>query len=514
MISRAFIHSRPTSTFRVRTRASRPSSRSRPDRVRRASRFETSSASTRGIEGERRARALGIHSIHSSRRCVETILLDFPENAPGGRARAMSGGVSDSVEDLHPIAERVGWSFGKEATKTTETKEDYAKAAPGRREGDDAEAPRRAGSSASLSASSTHLELEEVAERFAALSPWAVKADEEAASARATSARERDALEPLLRENPDRFCLFPIKHRKVWEMYKKAEASFWTAEEVDLTYDYRDWITLNDNEQHFISHVLAFFAASDGIVLENLCSRFMTDVQLPEARSFYGFQLAIENIHSEMYSLLLDTYIKDSAKKKDLFRAIHTVPTVAKKADWAIRWIGSDASFAERLVGFACVEGIFFSGSFCAIFWLKKRGLMRGLTFSNELISRDEGLHCDFACLLYGMLENPLPENLLHEIVGDAVKIEKEFVCDALSCALVGMNANLMSTYIEFVADRLLVQLGASKLYHAVNPFDWMELISLQGKANFFEHRVDQYQKAGVMHTAEDNHAFRTDCDF
>ena len=332
--------------------------------------------------------------------------------------------------------------------------------------------------------------------------------------ARATASRERDAAEPLLRDNPDRFCLFPIKHAKVWEMYKKAEASFWTAEEVDLTYDYRDWITLNDNEQHFISHVLAFFAASDGIVLENLCSRFMTDVQLPEARSFYGFQLAIENIHSEMYSLLLDTYIKDSAKKKDLFRAIHTVPTVAKKADWAIRWIGSDASFAERLVGFACVEGIFFSGSFCAIFWLKKRGLMRGLTFSNELISRDEGLHCDFACLLYGMLENPLPENLLHEIVGDAVKIEKEFVCDALSCALVGMNANLMSTYIEFVADRLLVQLGASKLYHAVNPFDWMELISLQGKANFFEHRVDQYQKAGVMHTAEDNHAFRTDCDF
>jgi len=435
-------------------------------------------------------------------------------DAVGGRARGMSGGVSDSVEDLHPIAERVGWSFGKEATRTTETKEDYAAAAPGRREGDDAEASRRAGSSASLSASSTHLELEEVAERFAALSPWAVKADEEAASARATSARERDALEPLLRENPDRFCLFPIKHRKVWEMYKKAEASFWTAEEVDLTYDYRDWITLNDNEQHFISHVLAFFAASDGIVLENLCSRFMTDVQLPEARSFYGFQLAIENIHSEMYSLLLDTYIKDSAKKKDLFRAIHTVPTVAKKADWAIRWIGSDASFAERLVGFACVEGIFFSGSFCAIFWLKKRGLMRGLTFSNELISRDEGLHCDFACLLYGMLENPLPENLLHEIVGEAVKIEKEFVCDALSCALVGMNANLMSTYIEFVADRLLVQLGASKLYQAVNPFDWMELISLQGKANFFEHRVDQYQKAGVMHTAEDNHAFRTDCDF
>jgi ribonucleoside-diphosphate reductase subunit M2 len=358
------------------------------------------------------------------------------------------------------------------------------------------------------------LELEEVAERIAAMSPWAARADQEAARARATASRERDAAEPLLRDNPDRFCLFPIKHAKVWEMYKKAEASFWTAEEVDLTYDYRDWITLNDNEQHFISHVLAFFAASDGIVLENLCSRFMTDVQLPEARSFYGFQLAIENIHSEMYSLLLDTYIKDPKKKSDLFRAIHTVPTVAKKADWALKWIGSDASFAERLVGFACVEGIFFSGSFCAIFWLKKRGLMRGLTFSNELISRDEGLHCDFACLLYSMLENPLSEKVLHQLVGDAVTIEKEFVCDALSCSLVGMNANMMSTYIEFVADRLLLQLGVSKLYNAVNPFDWMELISLQGKANFFEHRVDQYQKAGVMQGGEENHSFRTDCDF
>ena len=424
----------------------------------------------------------------------------------------MMTNVKDPVEDLHPRT----WLRGKARADGTGDAAVGEDAAKGGGDGEEAAArrARRTSSGESLSASSTHLELEEVAERIAAMSPWAARADQEAAMARATASRERDAAEPLLRDNPDRFCLFPIKHAKVWEMYKKAEASFWTAEEVDLTYDYRDWITLNDNEQHFISHVLAFFAASDGIVLENLCSRFMTDVQLPEARSFYGFQLAIENIHSEMYSLLLDTYIKDPKKKSDLFRAIHTVPTVAKKADWALKWIGSDASFAERLVGFACVEGIFFSGSFCAIFWLKKRGLMRGLTFSNELISRDEGLHCDFACLLYSMLENPLSEKVLHQLVGDAVTIEKEFVCDALSCSLVGMNANMMSTYIEFVADRLLLQLGVSKLYNAVNPFDWMELISLQGKANFFEHRVDQYQKAGVMQGGEENHSFRTDCDF
>lgn len=424
----------------------------------------------------------------------------------------MMTNVKDSVEDLRTRT----WLRGKARADGTGDAAVGEDAAKGGGDGEEAAArrARRTSSGESLSASSTHLELEEVAERIAAMSPWAARADQEAAMARATASRERDAAEPLLRDNPDRFCLFPIKHAKVWEMYKKAEASFWTAEEVDLTYDYRDWITLNDNEQHFISHVLAFFAASDGIVLENLCSRFMTDVQLPEARSFYGFQLAIENIHSEMYSLLLDTYIKDPKKKSDLFRAIHTVPTVAKKADWALKWIGSDASFAERLVGFACVEGIFFSGSFCAIFWLKKRGLMRGLTFSNELISRDEGLHCDFACLLYSMLENPLSEKVLHQLVGDAVKIEKEFVCDALSCSLVGMNANMMSTYIEFVADRLLLQLGVSKLYNAVNPFDWMELISLQGKANFFEHRVDQYQKAGVMQGGEENHSFRTDCDF
>jgi ribonucleoside-diphosphate reductase subunit M2 len=423
--------------------------------------------------------------------------------------------VSDSVEDLHPITSAVkaaarGGEYAREEARGAVV-EEKARVGGARLSGRGRAAST---SSESLSGSSTHLEVEEVAERIAAMSPWAKAADMEASKARALAAKERDSRESMLRDNPDRFCLFPIKYPRVWDMYKKAEASFWTAEEVDLTYDYRDWITLNDNEQHFISHVLAFFAASDGIVLENLCSRFMTDVQLPEARAFYGFQLAIENIHSEMYSLLLDAYIKDPQKRHDLFKAIHTVPTVAKKADWALEWIGSDASFAERLVGFACVEGIFFSGSFCAIFWLKKRGLMRGLTFSNELISRDEGLHCDFACLLYGMLENQLSEELLHRIVGDAVTIEKEFVCDALSCSLVGMNADLMSTYIEFVADRLLVALGASKLYNAVNPFDWMELISLQGKANFFEHRVDQYQKAGVMHSGADNFEFRTDVDF
>ena len=430
-------------------------------------------------------------------------------------ARGFMSRVKDSVEDLRPIAAKMREKEGYEGPVDADGAFGRFGGGGGTKGGDGGAAAKAAAAEApSRSESSTHLEVEEVAVRVAAMSPWAVKADEAAASARATASREQDAMEPLLRDNPNRFCLFPIKHPKIWEMYKKAEASFWTAEEVDLTYDFKDWVTLNEHEQHFISHVLAFFAASDGIVLENLCARFMNDVQLPEARSFYGFQLAIENIHSEMYSLLLDTYIKDPKKKSDLFRAIHTVPTVAMKADWALRWIGSDASFAERLVGFACVEGIFFSGSFCAIFWLKKRGLMRGLTFSNELISRDEGLHCDFACLLYSMLENPLSEEVLHEIIGDAVKIEKEFVCDALSCSLVGMNAELMSTYIEFVADRLLVQLGASKLFNAINPFDWMELISLQGKANFFEHRVDQYQKAGVMNNGEDNHSFRTDVDF
>ncbi|KAI5061011.1 hypothetical protein GOP47_0023516 [Adiantum capillus-veneris] len=323
--------------------------------------------------------------------------------------------------------------------------------------------------------------------------------------------------EPLLVENPQRFCMFPIKYPAVWEMYKKAEASFWTAEEVDLSTDQSHWESLHDDEKHFISHVLAFFAASDGIVLENLAVRFMKEIQIPEARAFYGFQIAIENIHSEMYSLLLETYIKDPKEKARLFNAIETVPCVAKKADWALCWIGSYSCFAERIVAFACVEGIFFSGSFCAIFWLKKRGLMPGLTFSNELISRDEGLHCDFACLLYTLSENKLPESRVREILCDAVEIEREFVCEALSCDLVGMNSNLMSQYIDFVADRLMVALGYSKVYNAQNPFDWMELISLQGKTNFFEKRVGEYQKASVMAglaNMESNHVFRMDDDF
>jgi ribonucleoside-diphosphate reductase beta chain len=300
-------------------------------------------------------------------------------------------------------------------------------------------------------------------------------------------------------------------------MYKKAEASFWTAEEVDLAHDMTDWEKLTPDEKHFVSHVLAFFAASDGIVNENLCERFASEVQLPEARCFYGFQIAMENIHSETYSLLIDTYVRDNAEKTRLFNAVETVPCVKKKADWALRWISNSGRFAERLVAFAVVEGIFFSGSFCAIFWLKKRGLMPGLTFSNELISRDEGMHCDFACLLYSMMDNKLPDSTIHDIVRDAVEHEKEFVCDALAVDLIGMNSKMMGQYIEFVADRLLVALGVPKLWNTPNPFDWMELISLQGKTNFFERRVGEYQKAGVM-AGQDacgaSHTFTLDADF
>src|ERR1700752_1415049 len=307
------------------------------------------------------------------------------------------------------------------------------------------------------------------------------------------------ANEPLLTENKDRFVLFPIKHNDIWQMYKQAEASFWTAEEIDLASDLTDWETkLNADEKHFIKHVLAFFAASDGIVNENLAVNFMNEVQYPEARCFYGFQVMMENIHSETYSLLIDTYIKDPVEKSKLLHAIDTVPCVKKKADWALRWI-SNGTFAERLIAFAAVEGIFFSGSFCSIFWLKKRGLMPGLSFSNELISRDEGLHCDFACMLYSQLVHKLPVEKVTEVITNAVAIEKECVSDALPVKLIGMNCDMMCQYIEFCADRLLVSLGCPKFYNAGNPFPFMEMISLQGKTNFFEKRVAEYQKAGVM---------------
>ena len=296
-------------------------------------------------------------------------------------------------------------------------------------------------------------------------------------------------------------------------MYKKAEASFWTSEEIDLGSDMVDWVKLTDNERHFVSHVLAFFAASDGIVNENLAQNFMTEIQSPEARCFYGFQIAVENIHSETYSLLIDTYIKDYLEKLRLLHAIDTVPCVRKKANWALQWCNSDyASFAERCIAFCAVEGIFFSGSFCAIFWLKKRGLMPGLSFSNELISRDEGLHCDFACLLYKKLNHKLPESRITEIITSAVEIEMEFVRDALPVELIGMNSTLMIEYIQFCADRLLVALGCPRHYQVQNPFDWMVSISLQGKTNFFEKRVGEYAKSGVG--VENNHCFDLDADF
>lgn len=305
--------------------------------------------------------------------------------------------------------------------------------------------------------------------------------------------------EMLLEDNPNRFVIFPIKHNDIWDMYKQAEASFWTAEELDLAHDYKDWEGMNDNERHFISHILAFFAASDGIVNENLALNFSNEIQVPEARCFYGFQIAIENIHSEVYSLLIDTYVRDNETKMKLFNAIETVPCVHKKASWALQWCDRKyAAFAERLIAFAAVEGIFFSGSFCAIFWLKKRGLMPGLSFSNELISRDEGLHCDFACLLYSKVTNRLPESRVLEMIDNAVKIEKEFISEALPVELIGMNSKMMCTYIEFCADRLLSALGYNKHYKASNPFDWMDMISLQGKTNFFEKRVGEYAKSGV----------------
>lgn len=320
--------------------------------------------------------------------------------------------------------------------------------------------------------------------------------------------------EPMLTENPSRFVIFPIANQKVWEMYKKAEGSFWTAEELDLSKDRKDWDVLNDNERHFISHVLAFFAASDGIVNENLAVNMMNAVQWPEARCFYGFQIAMENIHSEVYSLLIDTYIKDSTEKLRLLNAVETVPCVKKKAEWAIRWMQSEESdFASRLMAFAAVEGIFFSGSFCAIFWLKERGIMPGLTTSNEFISRDEGLHTEFACLLYGFLNHKLSKTKAHKMIREAVKCEKEFITEALPCSLIGMNAKMMTQYIEYVADRLLVQLGYPKIWNTANPFSFMERISLEGKDNFFEKRVTNYSKVGVGKAAEEM-TFATDADF
>jgi ribonucleoside-diphosphate reductase beta chain len=326
--------------------------------------------------------------------------------------------------------------------------------------------------------------------------------------------------ESLLKPTNDRFVLFPIKHHDVWDMYKKAMASFWTAEEIDLYQDLDDWKNLNDNERHYISHILAFFSASDGIVNENLALRFYNDVQIPEARSFYGFQIAMENIHAETYGLLIDTYIKDEKEKQYLFHAIDNIPCIKKKSDWAIKWIYSNENFAERLVAFAAIEGIFFSGSFCSIYWLKKRGLMPGLTFSNELISRDEGLHTDFACLLFkNYIENKPSEARIRELIEEAVAYECEFISEALPVSLIGMNADMMKEYIRFVADRLMRSLGYKEIYLATNPFDWMELISLQGKTNFFEKRVSEYQKAGVLNsTKKDNSEsmfqFTTNMDF
>ncbi|SVA13899.1 uncharacterized protein METZ01_LOCUS66753 [marine metagenome] len=323
--------------------------------------------------------------------------------------------------------------------------------------------------------------------------------------------------EPILTENQNRFVLFPLQNNEIWKMYKKHLACFWVATEIDLSQDLNDWKTLKQDEKHFIKYVLAFFAASDGIVLENLADNFICEVKLPEARCFYGFQAAMENIHSETYSLLIDTYIKDEDEKNNLFNAMNNIPCIQQKANWAVKWMNKDAPFVQRLVAFACVEGIHFSGSFCAIYWLKKRGLMPGLTYSNELISRDEGLHTDFACLLYRQAVNKLTNEQVHKIVIEAVKIEKNFICDALPCKLIGMNSKMMATYIEFIADHLLYELGHTKLYNVENPFEWMDMINLTGKTNFFEKRVSEYQKSGVMNSlkkTEKKINFSVDDDF
>jgi ribonucleoside-diphosphate reductase beta chain len=323
--------------------------------------------------------------------------------------------------------------------------------------------------------------------------------------------------EKILQDNPGRFVLFPIEHNDIWKLYKQQEACFWTAEEIDLAQDIQDWEQkLNDDEKHFVKHILAFFAASDGIVNENIALNFVNEVQYTEAKMFYGFQIMMENIHSETYSLLIDTYIKDREEQNKLFNAIETIPAISKKAEWAMRWI-EKGTFVERLIAFAAVEGIFFSGSFCSIFWLKKRGLMPGLTFSNELISRDEGMHCDFACHLFNNhIDNKLSETQIKEIITSALAIEKEFILEALPVRLIGMNADLMAQYLEFVTDRLLGALGCSKVYNSENPFDFMQNIALQGKTNFFEKRVAEYQKAGVNNKNDESieDAFSGDIDF
>jgi ribonucleoside-diphosphate reductase beta chain len=323
------------------------------------------------------------------------------------------------------------------------------------------------------------------------------------------------SVEPILQENKNRFVIFPIKHHDIWEWYKKMEASFWTAEEIDLSQDINDWNNkLNDEERYFIKHILAFFAASDGIVNENLAENFVNEVQYAEAKFFYGFQIMMENIHSETYSLLIDTYVKDETERDELFNALEVFPAIKKKADWALKWIESD-SFAERLIAFAAVEGIFFSGAFCSIYWLKKRGLMPGLTFSNELISRDEGVHCDFAVHLHNHhLVNKVPKARIREIIVDALNIEREFITESLPVSLIGMNAGLMTQYLEFVADRLLVELGCDREYNTSNPFDFMDMISLQGKTNFFEKKVAEYQKSGVMNTDSQAQKITFDADF
>ncbi len=326
-----------------------------------------------------------------------------------------------------------------------------------------------------------------------------------------------DKIEPMLNTDENRYVIFPIKHDTFWEMYKRAEANFWTAEELDLSKDLNDWVKLNDNEKFFIKNILAFFAASDGIVNENLVERFCQEVQILEAKFFYGFQIAMENIHSETYSLLIDTYIRDTEEKLKLLNAIEHIPSIKKKADWALKWINDKSSpFSNRVVGFAAVEGIFFSGAFCSIFWLKKRGLMPGLCHSNELISRDEGLHTEFAVLMYKNLRNKPSSDTIKEIIKEAVTIEKEFITESLSCELIGMNSKLMSQYIEYVADRLLLMFGLEKVYHSENPFDWMEMISVQGKTNFFEKRVGEYaNKANPNIDSENNQiSFDDDDDF